>query len=184
MTRLQNRKYFSNSANSREARSQNAFRKAVIAIVAISSGQLLSGCALADQHAEHPMQTLESAKWGDAPPLVPPGAKIVVLDGNPGGDGTPYAVWLKFPAHYRIPPHSHPKAENVTVLRGTLFLGMGEKFDQAGGKPLPVGGFTTMPTNMNHYAYTENEVVILLHGLAPIDFTYVNPADDPRHRSQ
>lgn len=184
MTSLQDGKYLPYSTHSTDGRPENTSWKTVIAIVAILAGQLSTGCASAGQRAEHPMQTLENAQWGEAPPLVPPGAKIVVLDGNPGGDGTPYAVWLKFPARYRIPPHSHPKAEHVTVLRGTLFLGMGEKFDQTAGKPLPVGGFTTMSTGMNHYAYTENEVVILLHGLAPIDFTYVNAADDPRHKPQ
>lgn len=184
MTRNLIRYHSSTSVRCEDARAPKAMTKVVIALAAMASVQIFSGCAVAEQHAEHPMQTLESAKWGDAPPLVPPGAKIVVLDGNPGGDGTPYAVWLKFPARYRIPPHSHPKAEHVTVLKGTLFLGMGEKFDANAGKPLPPGGFTTMPTGMNHFAYTTNEVIILLHGLAPIDFTYVNPDDDPRHRSQ
>jgi quercetin dioxygenase-like cupin family protein len=184
MTNHYHSKYFSDRANSRNGQSTNALKKTMIAVVAISSGSFLSGCVVADQRTDHPMQTLANAKWSDAPPLVPPGAKIVVLDGNPGGDGTPYAVWLKFPARYRIPPHSHPNAEHVTVLQGTLFLGIGEKFDQTAGQPLPVGGFTTMPTGMNHYAYTANEVVILLHGLAPIDFNYVNPADDPRHKPQ
>ena len=182
MTNLQNTTHCFNNVTTLDSRPRLRLRKTAIAIATIIAGQLATGCATAGQSAEHPMQTLENAQWGDAPPLVPPGAKIVVLDGNPGGDGTPYAVWLKFPARYRIPPHSHPKAEHVTVLQGALFLGMGEKFDQSAGKPLPVGGFTTMPTGMNHYAYTEKEVVILLHGLAPIDFIYVNPADDPRNK--
>jgi quercetin dioxygenase-like cupin family protein len=155
--------------------------KAALVIGALWVTQLGAGCATAAQPGDHPMQTLEDTQWGDAPPIVPPGAKIAVLDGNPGAE-VPYTVRLKFPAHYQIPPHSHPKAEHVTVLQGTLFLGMGEKFDGNAGKPLSVGGFTTMPTGMNHYAYTQKEVVILLHGIGPIDFIYVNPADDPRNR--
>jgi quercetin dioxygenase-like cupin family protein len=154
----------------------------IVALAALGAAQFFVGCATAAQPAEHPMQTLESTQWGDAPPIVPPGAKIAVLDGNPGAE-VPYTVKLKFPAHYKIPPHSHPKDEHVTILQGKLFFGMGETFDTARGKPLSVGGFTTMTTGMNHYAYTENdEVVILLHGIGPIDFKYVNPADDPRNK--
>lgn len=182
MTGLKNSAHFLNNVTTINIKPRSISRQTIVALATIVAGQLSAGCASAGQPAEHPMQTLQEAKWSDAPPIVPPGAQIAPLDGNPGGDGTPYAVWLKFPAKYRIPPHSHPKAEHVTVLQGTLFLGMGEKFDQAAGKPLPVGGFTTMPSGMNHYAYTEQETVILLHGLGPIDFIYVNPADDPRNK--
>jgi hypothetical protein len=156
------------------------FRTTVLAAAAAGVAQLCAGCATAAQPNEHPLQTLEDTQWGDAPPIIPPGAKIAVLAGNPGAE-VPYTVRLKFPAHYQIPPHTHPKDENVTVLKGTVFFGMGDKFNATGGKPLGVGGFTTMTTGMNHYAYTENEAVILLHGIGPIDFKYVNPADDPRN---
>lgn len=160
---------------------QSKAKVAVLAAGAIALSQICTGCATAAQPAEHPMQSLEDTQWGDAPPIVPSGAKIAVLSGNPMGE-TPYTVRLKFPANYRIPPHSHPKDEHVTVLRGTVYFGMGDKFNASGGKPLGVGGFTTMTTGMNHYAYTENEAVILLHGIGPVDFKYVNAADDPRNQ--
>ena len=49
------------------------------------------------------------------------------------------------------------------------------------GKALPPGSFSITPTGVNHFAYTDNdEVIILLHGMGPVDFKYVNPADDPR----
>jgi quercetin dioxygenase-like cupin family protein len=132
--------------------------------------------------ADHLMQTLEEVQWGDAPPMLPAGAKIAVLSGNPGGEGL-YTVRLKFPAHYAIPAHSHPKDEHVTILQGTLFMGMGNKLDQGAGKALPVGGFAITPTGVNHYAYTAaDEVIVLLHGMGPVDFKYVNAADDPRNK--
>ena len=139
------------------------------------------GLSMSATAAEHPMQTLEEVQWGDAPPMLPAGAKIAVLSGNPGGDGL-YTVRLKFPAHYAIPAHSHPKDEHVTILRGTLFMGMGDKLDARAGKALPVGSFAITPAGVNHYAYTEEEVIILLHGMGPVDFKYVNPADDPRNK--
>ena len=41
-----------------------------------------------------------------------------------------------------------------------------------------------MPAKMNHYAYTKKATTILLHGMGPVEFIYVNPADDPRNAGQ
>jgi len=32
---------------------------------------------------------------------------------------------------------------------------------------------------MNHYAWTDGETVVQVHGQGPFAITYVNPADDP-----
>ena len=37
-----------------------------------------------------------------------------------------------------------------------------------------------MPANMNHFAFTRQETIIMLFGQGPVEFKYVNPADDPR----
>lgn len=150
-------------------------RTLVTCLFSVGVGSSLMACA-----AGHVIQTLDEVKWGDAPPMLPAGAKIAVLSGNPGAEGV-YTIRLKFPPHYGIPAHSHPKDEHVTVLRGTLFMGMVDKLDTKSGKALPPGSFSITPSGTNHYAYTGNdEVIILLHGMGPVDFKYVNPADDPR----
>ncbi len=152
-----------------------------IAVAAILSGA--SCCVLQAQSSEHVIAAPSEAKWGPAPPLLPPGAQIVVLAGNPMGTG-PYTVRLKFPAHYAIPAHSHPTDEHVVVVSGAVSFGMGDKLDRAakGNKSLPVGGFALMPANMNHFAYTgSQEATIILFGQGPVEFKYVNPADDPRN---
>ena len=159
----------------------NRFRttKSIFAtgLLSLSMALSLTACA-----ADHVMQTLDEVTWGDAPPMLPAGAKIAVLSGNPGAEGL-YTVRLKFPAHYGIPAHSHPKDEHVTVLRGTFYMGMADKLNTKGGKALPPGSFSITPTGVNHYAYTDNEeVIVLLHGMGPVDFKYVNPADDPRNK--
>ena len=37
-----------------------------------------------------------------------------------------------------------------------------------------------MPANVNHFAYTKGETTIVLYGQGPVEFKYVNPADNPR----
>jgi len=134
------------------------------------------------QTGTHVMENLKAAKWGPAPPLVPPGAQIAVLAGDPT-KAAPYTVRLKFPANYEIPAHSHPTDEHVTVVSGELFMGMGTKLDRKAGAGLGVGGFALMPANANHFAYTERETTIVLYGQGPVEFKYVNPADDPRAKT-
>lgn len=88
------------------------------------------------------------------------------------------------PANDRIPAHSHPQDEHVSVLSGTLFMGMGEKTDTTSGKALKLGGFGMMPAAENHFAYTKGETVILLYGHGPVRFDYVNWNGDPRNASE
>jgi quercetin dioxygenase-like cupin family protein len=110
-----------------------------------------------------------------------PGAQIAVLAGDPT-KSVEYAIRLKFPANYAIPAHSHPADEHVVVTSGALTFGMGDKLTKgAANKTLATGGFALMPANMNHFAYTgAKETTIVLYGQGPVDFKYVNPADDPR----
>ena len=60
----------------------------------------------------------------DGPPSLPKGAQIAVLEGDPGKEG-PFVFRVKVPDGYRIPPHTHPKTERITVISGTFNIGMG-----------------------------------------------------------
>src|SRR5690349_820152 len=68
-------------------------------------------------------------QWKDGPPSLPKGAKFALLEGNPAKPG-PFVIRVKLPAGYRVPPHTHPKRERITVISGTMYIGMGEKFDR------------------------------------------------------
>src|SRR5262245_17355476 len=153
-------------------------------LLAITVGAILfSGgwaIALNGQHA-HVIVEFKEAAWGPAPPMLPRGAQIAVLAGDPT-KSTAYTVRLKFPANYAIPAHRHPTDENVVVVSGAVTFGMGDKLTKSttSNKTLTVGGFALMPANMNHFAYTTQESTIILFGQGPVEFKYVNPADDPR----
>ena len=134
------------------------------------------------QSHNHVIQRPNEAQWGPAPPMLPAGAQIAVLAGDPT-KAVPYAVRLKFPANYAIPAHSHPTDEHVVVVSGALTFGMGDalKKGAATNKTLAAGGFALMPANMNHFAYAASqETTIVLYGQGPVEFKYVNPSDDPR----
>ncbi len=156
-----------------------------ILFTTVMAGVLLGGSVgvVQAQADPHVIATVKDARWGAAPPMLPPGAEIAVLAGNPMQAG-PYTIRLKFPVHYAIPAHSHPTDENVVVVSGALTFGMGEKLmdGAASNKTLTEGGFALMPAGMNHYAFTtDEETTIVLYGQGPVAFKYVNPAEDPRN---
>jgi quercetin dioxygenase-like cupin family protein len=143
---------------------------------------LMATSFVSAQNQSHVIASVKDAQWGAAPPMLPPGAQIAVLSGDPTKP-VPYAVRLKFPASYTIPAHSHPTDENVVIVSGALTFGMGDKLSKgAMNKTLTVGGYALMPAGMNHFAYTTTaETTVILYGTGPVEFKYVNPADDPRH---
>jgi quercetin dioxygenase-like cupin family protein len=117
--------------------------------------------------------------WKDGPASLPSGAKMAVLEGDPGKEGF-FTMRLWLPDGFRIPPHFHPKVERVTVIKGTFNFGMGEKFDQTATRELPEGTFGFWPAGMRHFAWAKGETILQLHGIGPWMITYVNPSDDPR----
>jgi quercetin dioxygenase-like cupin family protein len=102
-----------------------------------------------------------------------------VLHGDPGKDGL-FVMRLKVPGGYKIPPHTHPKPEVVTVISGTMKLGMGETADESKAQTLSAGSFFALPPNMAHYVFAMGEVAVQLSSVGPWGLTDVNPKDDPR----
>ncbi|MEN0073883.1 MAG: cupin domain-containing protein [Paracraurococcus sp.] len=116
--------------------------------------------------------------WGPIPSL-PPGAQIAVIEGPLSRPG-PIAARISFPASYRLPPHTHPVIEHVTVISGTFHMGQGEQLDPTRTRPLTAGSFAIMPPGTPHFAWTDEATVVQIHSVGPWGLTYVNPADDPR----
>jgi len=152
--------------------------------LALMTGLLcIAFCArnAAAAQAAHPgIFTPKDVTWGPGPDSLPPGAKLAVLEGDPGKSGE-FTLRLDLPGGYKIPAHSHPTTENVTVISGEFHAGMGDKLDPSEGLTLPSGSFASLPAQMNHYAWTKGRTVIQVHGQGPFAVVYVNAADDPRN---
>ena len=157
-------------------------KRLTLSLVAGLATLVVMGASVVAQTQMHVITTLADAQWGPAPPMLPPGAQIAVLAGDPSKPAA-YTLRLKFPANYIVPAHSHPTDENVVVVSGDFFIGMGNTLDRKSGTALGKGGYALMPANHNHFAYTKSEATILLYGVGPVEFKYVNPADDPRRHN-
>ncbi len=154
-----------------------------VAFYSIAPGQVAQAPQkheMADsKKAEMSLYPTAEIKWKDGPAFLPAGVKFAVLEGDPSKEGF-FTMRLWFPDGFKIPPHWHPKVEHVTVISGSLNLGMGEKFDQTATREMPAGTFGFWPAEMRHFAWAKGETVVQLHGTGPWMITYVNAADDPR----
>ena len=129
-------------------------------------------------HADHIMVLPVDLKWADVPSL-PAGAKVAVIEG-PLNEAVPFTFRLKFPANYKLPAHWHPAIEHVTVISGTFNMGTGDKLDMQKTTALTPGSAAIMQPKTNHFAWTDDEAEVQVHGVGPWKIEYVNPADDPR----
>jgi quercetin dioxygenase-like cupin family protein len=112
-----------------------------------------------------------------------PGLELAILSGDPAKEGVPFVIRLKLRDGTRVPPHWHPIDEHLTVMTGTLHMGMGEKFDTAGATALRPGSYSLMPKEMRHFVWAEGETILQLHGVGPFKTFWVNPADDPTKKT-
>jgi ketosteroid isomerase-like protein len=126
----------------------------------------------------HVMTESSALTWMDAPPSLPKGAKIAVISGDPSKPG-PFVIRAQVSAGYKVPPHWHPGDENLTILSGTVALGMGDTWDDSKLKTVGTGGYAGLPAEMRHYFLAKTASTFQVHGMGPFVVNYVNPSDDP-----
>src|SRR5215468_104878 len=96
-----------------------------IALPTLIAAVAVAGVAFttpADTMEGHTSVSPQDIEWGPAPAILPPGAEAAVLFGDPSKAGL-FVLRLKFPMGYRVPSHTHPVDEVVTVISGTFSLG-------------------------------------------------------------
>jgi hypothetical protein len=153
-------------------------RVLVVSFAALALGLMAAAGPLFAQ-TSHLVVPADKVQWAPAPPFLPAGAQISVLEGNPSEKG-PVTLRLKFPANYNVAAHWHSMAEAVTVVSGTFNIGMGDKLDRRASQALTAGGFVLLPANMRHFAWTAVPTVVQINLQGPFDIFYVNPADNPQ----
>ena len=156
-----------------------AHRFTLVALVLASTFATLAAAAeTTSSQASPPAAAMSEMRSGalqwaplDLPGFVP-GMKVAVLSGDPFKEG-PYTLRLLFSAGYAFPAHWHPNVENLTVVSGTLRLGMGDKTDAAKLKSYAPGDYLYIPPQMPHFGGAEGETVIQLHGPGPFGVTVI-----------
>jgi len=149
-------------------------------IFAFSASAALLSFAATAYSAEPGVMALTplEMKWSSQGGLALPGLEQTILIGDPSKPG-PYTIRLKFPAGFKVAPHTHSDSREVTVLSGTWHTGYGETAEASGLKELPAGSFYTEPANIAHYVEIREPTVIQVSGTGPSGRKFVGP-DAPK----
>jgi len=112
------------------------------------------------------------------------GCDLAPVAGDMNAEGEPFVLRIRCADGSKIPAHWHPRDENVTVLKGTFLVGMGESFDESKLQTMNVGNFVTVPKEMRHFAMSKGETIVQVHATGPFKVNWVNasevqPADTP-----
>jgi len=113
----------------------------------------------------------DQAKYGSPPAPYPAGATMAVLSGDPSKAGSEYAVRLKLVNGTKIGVHTHGDTENVTVISGTLLVGVGTAFDAAKMLALKPGDYVSIPSGTPHFAMARGLTVVQVNGVGPASMT-------------
>lgn len=152
--------------------------------IALLLGCLIPAAGVAgESHGKvtaHVALSPDALQWVDMPAIA--GAQMAVLSGDPGKSGQ-FVARFRLPAGSRVAPHWHPATENITVISGTLKMGLGNEFKEEGAMVLGPGAFGVMPAKMRHFAWCDEDVVIQLNNKGPWKIFYVNPGDDPAKKA-
>lgn len=122
----------------------------------------------AGAHAPKPAIARESSSivFGAAPPSMPKGVQMAVLEGDPRAEGM-FTLRLKVPAGFSLPRHTHPVDERVTVLEGSVSVGFGSASDPNDARTFGPGSFYVNPPGVPHYVSSEQGAVLQITGEGP-----------------
>ena len=92
---------------------------------------------------------------------------------------------MKVPSGVKLMPHRHQEDRVYTVISGIFYIGVGDRFDVGTLQAYPPGSVVVLPGNTSHFHWAKSgEYVTQVSGMGPLGIDYVNPGDDPRHRSE
>lgn len=100
-------------------------------------------------------------------PIHPMAEDVEILNGDPEKPGQPFVMRIRELPGGIIPPHKHPVDENITVVQGTLYFAIGEKFDRSAMKELKAGSYVFIPKGSTMFGWTPEAAIVQVHGVGP-----------------
>jgi hypothetical protein len=124
------------------------------------------------QHVVH----AEEVQWRPCPPNLPSGCEIAVLEGSPQSPDL-FTVRFRLDGEFFMPPHSHPKDERVTVLKGKMSVAFGKDGTRESAKQFGPGDYYVNARGAIHIVWADELSVIQITGIGPWEAEFVeNPS--------
>jgi quercetin dioxygenase-like cupin family protein len=98
-------------------------------------------------------------------PLRQMSGDVEILYGDPDVVGQPFVMRIRELPGAVVPPHSHPVDEHITVVEGTWYFGLGERFDAAALSELRAGSYAFAPKGSWMFGYAPDGATVQVHGV-------------------
>ena len=92
---------------------------------------------------------------------------VEILHGDPDKAGEPFVMRIRELPGTIIPPHRHPIDEHITVVQGTLYFGVGDRFDRSAMREVKVGEYVFIPKGSTMFGYSPEGAIVQVHGTGP-----------------
>jgi quercetin dioxygenase-like cupin family protein len=126
--------------------------------------------------AEPPAGTIQvdaaKLEWKATKAPLPAGTELAVLEGDPKQPGM-FTIRLRIPAGAKLPPHTHPVVERVTVLSGEVHVGFGDQPSMLGTHRFRAGDFYINPPGAHHFVFFPKTTIIQITTEGPWTVTPV-----------
>lgn len=92
---------------------------------------------------------------------------VEILHGDPDKVGQPFVIRIRELPGTIIPPHRHPTDEHITVVQGTLWFGIGDRFHRASMQEIKAGGYAFIPKGTTMFGHVPGGAIVQVHGTGP-----------------
>ncbi len=134
---------------------------------------LCASCAAPppDEHSFAPgelqiVHRADAMPYGPGPASVPFECEMAVLEGSPREAGL-FTIRLRTEQPWVMPPHTHPRAERVTVLAGRVHVGLGTAVERREGQAFTAGDYYVNAPGMVHHVWADGPVEIQITAIGP-----------------
>lgn len=122
-----------------------------------------TGLAPGQQQLVHHTSTMP---YRPCPPTLPPGCEMAVLEGDPRGAGL-FTLRIRANRPFVLPPHTHPRAERVTVIEGRIHVGFGTAVDKSASTGFDTGDYYVNAPDAVHFVWADSPVTVQITGIGP-----------------
>ena len=141
---------------------------------------LVAGCSAAPSKPSSPAAsaTADASLAADRVAVFSPFRPLTTSDervvGDPNVAGRPFVVRIRELPGTIVPPHIHHFDENLTIVQGTWYFGIGPKFDRAALRQLAQGSFVFVPRGTPMFGYSPDGVTVQVHGIGPFEQHFID----------
>jgi quercetin dioxygenase-like cupin family protein len=111
-------------------------------------------------------------QWMPCPENLPEGCRMAVLEGSPKASDL-FTVRFRVKEGMIMPPHTHPKDERVTILKGKAAVAFGIDASREDAREFGPGDYYVNARGAVHSVWLEPGTELQITGIGPWEVDYV-----------